>query len=72
MVHTFHAGSIRSAVRQSHSARARLVRWACPHVDGAQLLCDDGTIDPIAITDHITRSPSRKSLGDLGAVPIPP
>jgi hypothetical protein len=24
------AGSIRSAVRQSHFARVKLVRWACP------------------------------------------
>src|ERR1700676_3772157 len=38
---------------------------------GAQSACDDGAIDPIAITDHVTRSPvPRKSLGDLACDPF--
>src|SRR4030088_3346106 len=33
--------------------------------------CDDGAIDPIAITDHVTRSAvPRKSLGDLACDPL--
>src|ERR1700746_1347119 len=41
-----------------------------PNAHGAQSACDDGAIGPIAITDHITRSPvPRKSLGDLACDP---
>src|SRR5258705_8929184 len=37
----------------------------------AQSACDDGAIDPIAITDHVTRSPvPGKSLGDLACDPF--
>src|SRR4029077_552729 len=42
-----------------------------PNAHGAQSACDDGAIDPIAVTDHITRSPiPRKSLGDLACDPF--
>src|SRR6476660_10125677 len=42
-----------------------------PDAHGAQPACDDGTIDAIAITDHVTRSPvPRKSLGDLACDPF--
>ena len=35
-----------------------------PDAHGAQSACDDGSVDPIAIPDHVTRSPvPRKSLG---------
>src|SRR6478672_1967794 len=38
---------------------------------GSQSACDDGAIDPIAITDHVTRSTvPRKSLGDLACNPL--
>ena len=38
---------------------------------GSQSACDDGAIDPIAITDHVTRSPiPRKSLSDLACDPL--
>src|SRR3977135_981793 len=40
--------------------------WFVPDAHGSQSACDDGAIDPIAITDHVTRSTvPRKSLGDL-------
>src|SRR6476619_6636037 len=36
-----------------------------------QSACDDGAIDPIAVPDHVTRSPvPRKSLGDLACDPL--
>src|SRR5664280_1597751 len=39
---------------------------AVPDAHGAQSACDDGSVDPIAIPDHVTRSPvPRKSLGYL-------
>src|SRR3984893_2821635 len=42
-----------------------------PKAHGSQWGCDDGAIDPIAITDHVTRSPvPRKSLGDLACDPL--
>src|SRR6476660_4908855 len=42
-----------------------------PDAHGAQPACDDGTIDAIAITDHVTRSPvPRKSIGDLACDPF--
>src|SRR4029077_20693262 len=38
---------------------------------GAQSACDDGAIDPTAITDHVNRSSiPRKSLGDLACDPF--
>src|SRR3984893_17433646 len=41
-----------------------------PNAHGSQSACDDGAIDPIAITDHVTRSiVPRKSLGDLACDP---
>src|SRR5450759_3614593 len=37
-----------------------------PNAHGAQSACDDGSVDPIAIPDHVARSPvPRKSLGYL-------
>src|ERR1700730_3367374 len=42
-----------------------------PDPHGAQSACDDVAIDPIAITDHVTRSTApRKSLGDLACDPL--
>src|SRR5260221_2869311 len=42
-----------------------------PNAHGSQSACDDGAIDPIAITDHVTRSTvPRKSLGDLACDPL--
>src|SRR5882672_140030 len=47
--------------------RGRLV----PDAHGAQSACDDGSVDPIAIPDHVTRSPvPRKSLGYLACNPL--
>src|SRR5882762_10433198 len=38
---------------------------------GAKSACDNGAIDPIAITDHVTRSTvPRKSLSDLACDPL--
>src|SRR5260370_35203599 len=43
-----------------------------PDPHGAQSACDDCTVDPIAIPDHITRSPiPRKRLGYLTINPLP-
>src|SRR6202040_964201 len=45
--------------------------WLVPNAHGSQSACDDGAIDPIAITDHVTRSTvPRKSLGDLACDPL--
>src|SRR6476620_10720868 len=55
VVHT-HAGSIRSAVRQSHFARVMLVRWLVPDAHGAQSTRDDAAVDPVAIADEVVRS----------------
>src|ERR1700682_2855522 len=42
-----------------------------PNAHGSQSACDDGAIDPSAITDHVTRSTvPRKSLGDLACDPL--
>src|ERR1700738_206552 len=42
-----------------------------PDAHGAQSACDDGSIDPIAIPDHVARSPvPRKSLGYLTCNPL--
>src|SRR5437879_1572331 len=42
-----------------------------PNTHGSQSACDDGAIDPIAITDHVSRSTvPRKSLGDLACDPF--
>src|SRR3984893_9009353 len=42
-----------------------------PDAHGPPSACDDGAIDPIAITDHVTRSPvPRKRLGDLACDPF--
>ena len=44
-----------------------------PNAHGSQSAYDDGAIDPIAITDHVTRSSvPRKSLGDLACDPLTP
>src|SRR5665647_2912032 len=45
--------------------------WLVPNAHGTQSACDDGSIDPIATPDHITRSPvPRNSLGDLTCNPL--
>src|SRR5216683_928674 len=45
--------------------------WLVANAHGTQSACDDGSIDPIAIPDHVTRSPvPRKSLGDLTCNPL--
>src|SRR6202158_2326626 len=50
--------------------RGRCNRFV-PNAHGSQSACDDGTINPIAITDHVTRSTvPRKSLGDLACDPL--
>src|ERR1700730_11353231 len=42
-----------------------------PNAHGSQSACDDGAIDPIAITDHVTRGTvPRKSLADLACDPL--
>src|ERR1700686_4742599 len=42
-----------------------------PDPHGSQSACCDGAIDPIAITDHVTRSTvPRKSLRDLACDPL--
>src|SRR6202008_1593724 len=38
---------------------------------GTQSACDDGAVDPIAVSDHVTGSPvPRKGLGDLTRNPL--
>src|SRR3977135_3509046 len=50
--------------------RGRCNRFV-PNAHGSQSAYDDGAIDPIAITDHVTRSTvPRKSLGDLACDPL--
>src|ERR1700736_6056125 len=50
--------------------RGRCNRFV-PNAHGSQPACDDGAIDPIAITDHVTRSTvPRKCLGDLACDPL--
>jgi hypothetical protein len=48
--------------------------WCCrfvPDAHGTQSACDDGTIDPIAVPDHVARSTvPGKSLGDLPCDPL--
>ena len=42
-----------------------------PNAHGAQSACDDGAVDPIAISDHVTRGLiPRKSLRDLTCNPF--
>src|ERR1700722_19642949 len=42
-----------------------------PNAHGTQSACDDGAVDPIAVSDHVTRSHvPRKSLGDLTCNPL--
>src|ERR1700739_4269601 len=42
-----------------------------PDADGAQSACHDGAVDPIAVSDHVTRSPvPRKGLGYLTCNPL--
>src|SRR6202041_3871258 len=39
--------------------------------NGTQSACDDGAVDPIAVSDHVTRGHvPRKSLGDLTCNPL--
>src|SRR6202022_1840155 len=52
--------------------RGRCNRFV-PNAHGSQSACDDGAIDPIAITDHVTRSTvPRKRLGVLACGSTPP
>src|ERR1700736_969781 len=45
--------------------------WLISDAHGAKSACDDGAVDPIAVPDHITRSPiPRKCLGDLACNPL--
>src|SRR5216684_2456699 len=49
----------------------RRCNWLVPNAHGSQSACDDGAIDPIALTDHVTRSTvPRESLGDLPCDPL--
>src|SRR6476619_6764758 len=42
-----------------------------PNAHGTQSACDDGAVDPIAISDHVTRGHvPRKSLGYLTCNPL--
>src|ERR1700751_961692 len=42
-----------------------------PDAHGAQSACHDGAVDPIAVSDHVTRSPvPRKGLGYLTCNPL--
>src|SRR5471030_343705 len=42
-----------------------------PNAHGTQSACDDRAVDPIAVSDHVTRSPvPRKSLGYLTCDPL--
>src|ERR1700756_5028235 len=59
--------SFGKAILPRRSGCDRLV----PNAHGSQSACDDGATDPIAITDHVTRSTvPRKSLGDLACDPL--
>src|ERR1700737_4672104 len=50
--------------------RGRCDRFV-PDAHGSQSACDDGAIDPIAITDYVKRSTvPRKGLGDLACDPL--
>src|ERR1035437_2341454 len=65
------AGSIRSTVRQSHSAKVRLVQLACPECPWRTIECDDGAINAIPVSDHVARSPvPRKRLRYLTCNPF--
>src|SRR5882757_7983141 len=45
--------------------------WLISDAHGAKSARDNGAVDPIAVPDHITRSPSpRKCLGDLTCNPF--
>src|SRR5260370_3997012 len=45
--------------------------WLISDAHSAKSACDNGAVDPIAITDHVTRSSvPRKSLGDLVCDPL--
>src|SRR5260370_7754573 len=52
--------------------RGRCNRFV-PNAHGSQSACDDGAVDPIAITDHVTPSPMpRKRFGHLPCNPLRP
>src|SRR6202166_5239534 len=45
--------------------------WLISDAHGAKSASDNGAVDPIAIPNHIARSPiPRKSLGDLACDPL--
>src|SRR6202048_5126915 len=45
--------------------------WLISDAHGAKSAVDNGAVDPIAVPDHITRSPiPRKCLGDLAGNPL--
>src|SRR5260221_4931163 len=59
------------AVRQSRSAKVRLVQWVVADAHGAQSAPDDAAIDPVAIADQVVRSLiPRKCLGYLTCNPL--
>src|SRR5260370_4424971 len=59
------------AVRQSRSAKVRLVQWVVADAHGAQSAPDDAAIDPVAIADEVGRSLiPRKRLRYLTRNPI--
>src|ERR1700726_2445369 len=45
--------------------------WLISDAHGAKSACNNGAVDPIAVPDHVTRSPiPRKCLGDLACNPL--
>src|ERR1700738_5191322 len=45
--------------------------WLISDAHGAKSAVDNGAVDPIAVPDHITRSPiPKKCLGDLACNPL--
>src|SRR3984893_17815439 len=45
--------------------------WLISDAHGAKSACDNGAVDPMAVPDHIARSPiPRKCLGDLACNPL--
>src|ERR1017187_896753 len=49
----------------------RWCNWLISDAHGAKSACDNGAVDPIAVPDHIARSPiPRKCLGDLACNPL--
>jgi hypothetical protein len=65
------AGSIQSAVLQSHSARVKAGAVGLSRMPIAQSARDDRTVDPIVVSDHVARSlVPGECLRDLSRDPI--